>query len=138
MYQELIERISNSFRNKPYLTSLDQARKAFTGKGWYVFEITRKNGEMGYHLYHIKSACNHTNSEWGEEIQFEYDKYFDIVHRQRLETHIYSRIFHLYQCDLRHRDTKFKRLDSKSLYILKQMFKSEEIIPNSFRERSST
>lgn len=138
MYQELIARLSNSFKNKPYLTSLKQARKIFTGKGWYVFELTRKNGEMGYYLYHIKSACDSTYSRWGEEIQLEYDKYLDVVWRQHLETHIYSRIFHLYQCDLRHRDSKFKRLDSKSLYILKQMFKDEEIIPNSFRERSST
>lgn len=129
MREKLIAHISNSFKNKPYLTSLDQARKAFTGKGWYVFEVARKNGEMNYYLYHIKSACDHTNSSWGEEIQFEYDKYLDVVWRKCFETHIYSRIFHLFQCDLRHNDTRFKRLDSKSLYIFKQMLRNKEIIP---------
>lgn len=132
MYDKLIERLSKSFKRVPYIQTLSYVKENFHGEGWYVLELSDKGlnrrVEKTYYLMCIEEILYDENYHDKELFMF-YRKLVDLEITSNLEVYNFAKLrtHSIKISELQYMCWKFKKLDSKSLYMLKQLTNGREL-----------
>lgn len=132
MYDKLIERLSKSFKRVPYIQTLSYVKENFHGEGWYVLELSDKGlnrrVEKTYYLMCIEEILYDENYHDKELFMF-YRKLVDLEITSNLEVYNFAKLrtHSIKVSELQYMCWKFKKLDSKSLHMLKQLTNGREL-----------